>query len=217
MNGIIEIIVQLIASASVSALLTTALIWLSKSLITERLKNAIKNEYDQKLETHKAQLKAQSEIEIEKLRAQLNITATEHEVRFSRLHEKRAEVLAETYSLLRELLATLSNYVKLFESAGDIPKAQRRDATVDALNNFRNFYAKRLVFIPKETAKKLETLDRNFIKIYNEFLYTVELIPNKDNNTYQNWVNIFDRVNTEARDALLELEDEFRKLLGDES
>lgn len=38
--------------------------------------------------------------DIEKFKADLHVAAIEHEVRFSKLHEKRAEVLAELYKLL---------------------------------------------------------------------------------------------------------------------
>jgi hypothetical protein len=63
-HGMIDFLVQLLASATVSSALAAALVWLSRLWISERLKAAIKNEYDQYLETHKAQLNAQSDIEI---------------------------------------------------------------------------------------------------------------------------------------------------------
>jgi hypothetical protein len=66
-------IVQWLTSTAVSTALAGLLIWLSKSWISERLQASIKSEYDQLLETHKAQLKAQSHVELEKLRSQLTI------------------------------------------------------------------------------------------------------------------------------------------------
>lgn len=62
-------LLTLISSVGASALLTTALIWLSKNLISERLKNAIKSEYDIKLESHKSVLQAEQDRALEKLRA----------------------------------------------------------------------------------------------------------------------------------------------------
>ena len=52
------------------------------------------------------------------MRAALKISATEHELRFSALHEKRAETIAQTYALLKELFFRLADYVKIFEPAG---------------------------------------------------------------------------------------------------
>jgi hypothetical protein len=64
-----------------------------RTWISERIKGSIKAEYDEKLETHKAQLKAQSDVEIEQLKSRLSVAAAQQQVRFSRLHEKRAEVI----------------------------------------------------------------------------------------------------------------------------
>ncbi|MFN8579424.1 MAG: hypothetical protein U0163_00395 [Gemmatimonadaceae bacterium] len=61
--------ISLLASASVSAVLTSALVWLSKTWISERLKGAIQHEYDQKLEALKAELKAQNDVAVERLKA----------------------------------------------------------------------------------------------------------------------------------------------------
>jgi len=64
-------VLTLLASATVSAALTGALIYLSKTVIGERIKNSIKHEYDQKLEAHKATLKVINDSEIEILKAKL--------------------------------------------------------------------------------------------------------------------------------------------------
>ncbi len=94
---ILEFILEILPSATVSGLLTAALLFLTRSWVSERLKNSIKNEYDLKLETHKselkarldsdiethkAQLKSQSDVEIEKLKASLNVAAAEKHIKF---------------------------------------------------------------------------------------------------------------------------------------
>lgn len=48
-------------------------------------------------EKFKMKLKAEADIEIERLKSALQMTAVEHQVRFANLHEKRAEVIAEIY------------------------------------------------------------------------------------------------------------------------
>lgn len=212
-----DFVVQLIASASVSVALSGLLLWITKSWISERLQQAIKSEYDQKLETHKAQLKAQADVEIEKLRSQLSISATEHEVRFSHLHELRAEVIAETYALLKTMYSRLANYVKIFEPAGDTPKEQRRMEAAEAHQNFRQYYSTKLIFLPKATSAKLEAIDLQLVKTFNEFVFGVEMKEKAGAGGFEKWMEIFDRLNGEIKTALGELEDEFRRLIGDES
>lgn len=211
-NFITEVV---LSSAAVSAALTGILLWLSKSWIGERLKNAIKSEYDEKLETHKAQLKGASDVEIERLKSQLSIAANEHNVLFSRLQEGRAEVIAETYSLLRTLYESVSEYVKPFVPAGDKPKEEKYNDIITSFKSFRDYYPKKQIFVPKATAEKINAIDLELVKAINMFVFTVD--QNKGNDNFQNWVTIHEKVSGEITAALGELEDELRKLLGDKS
>lgn len=54
------------------------------------------------LEKFKIEIQASHDKEIEGLRADLRAVAFEHEIRFARLHERRAEVIAELYARLVE-------------------------------------------------------------------------------------------------------------------
>jgi hypothetical protein len=54
-------------------------------------------------EAFKAQLKADTDIETERLKSSLQMVAFEHQVRFSNLHAKRADVIAEIYSQMVEV------------------------------------------------------------------------------------------------------------------
>lgn len=206
-------VLDMIASAAVSATLSGVLLWLTRSWISERLKNAIKNEYDEKLETHKAQLKSQNDVEVEKLKSNLSIAASEHNVAFSKLHEQRAEVIAESYALLKDVYLKIQDYVKVFEPAGDKPREERRQIAADAHLNLRNFYPKKIIYIPKATAEKIEKIDMELVRTFNEFVLTVEM--KQRNGDLDKWVKIFDRMGGEMKDALNDLEDEFRILLGD--
>jgi hypothetical protein len=182
------------------------LYWLMQKSIDARLAKG--------LETHKAQLKAQSDVEIERLRSRLNIAATEHEVRFSRLHEKRGEVIAETYSLLQELHDRLSKYVAIMELSGDPSREERRAKAEEAYKAFSDYYVKNLIFLPKTTARNLKSIYRRYVETFNEFVRTVDLA--KQGQDTAKWLAIFQRVSGETKEALDELEDEFRRLLGDE-
>lgn len=178
------------------------------------MKNAIKAEYDQKLETHKSQLKAQTDIEVERFRSQLRVAATEREVRFSNLHSKRAEIIAETYHLLKELFVKLSDYVKLVEMSGEPAREERGKAAAEAHDAFRKYYATKVIFLPRTTAENLEKIDLEFVRNFNRFVFEVERAtgPGKT----KKWIGVFERVEGDVKNALGELEDEFRSLLGED-
>jgi hypothetical protein len=210
-----DFILEILTSAAVSATLTGLLLWLTKSWISERLKNAIKSEYDQKLETHKAQLKSQTDTEIEKLKSNLSIAAAERQIKFSKLHEERANVVAETYARLKDVYTALADYVKIFEPAGDKPREERRKIAFDAHVSLREYYPKKIIYLPKTTAEKLENIDSELVRVFNEFAITVD--PMKEPGYADKWMKIFDRMKGEMREALGSLENEFRELLGEES
>jgi len=71
-------------------------------------------------------LKTKSAVDLKNLRSTLAVATAERYFRFSKRHEQRAEVVAETYGLLRELRSHLGNYIKIFETPADKPKEERR-------------------------------------------------------------------------------------------
>lgn len=231
----IEIFTSLISSAA----LTSILLWLTKSWISERLKNSIKSEYDQKLETHKAQLKCTtdteiekiknqlkyaSDVEVERLKSQLSITANEHNVLFSRLQEKRASTIAKTYSLLSTVIDAVTKHVKPSISSVptlDLPeddKIKHRDQVdniADSVESFRSFKNKNQIFIPKTTVEKLNKIDEVLISV----TYSYNFLSNDPASISPefSWAALYPDIRKKITIAQNELEDEFRKLLGDKS
>ena len=208
-------LITIISSAVVSTILAGLLLWLTKSWISERLKNAIKSEYDQKLETHKSQLKAHTDSELEKLKTSLSTIAAEQRVKFSTLHNDRAKVIAKTYAYLKEVYLTMHDYVKKKGHSQDKPIDERRQIAVNAHSAFREYYRKKLIYLPKIAADKLETIDSEVVEIFHRFLNNVEL--QQGANDANKWDDIFEKMNGEMQDTFKELEDDFRRLLGDES
>jgi len=197
-----------------SASITTAMVWLGRTWISERLKNSIKSEYDQKLETHKSKLKAQTEVEVEKLRSRLSIVAAERNIVFSKLHSDRADVIATTYALLKDVYETFQDYVKMFEPAGGKSKEERRLAATDAHLALREYYPKKVIYLPKSTVETIENINMELVKTFNEFFMTVDV--GKSSDTTNKWIEISTKMSGEMEMALTGLEDEFRKLLGDD-
>ena len=209
-----DLFVPIVSSMITSGTLCAALAWLTKTWISERIRNSIKAEYDQKLELFKYQLKRDSDIEIEKLRSELSITAARHSILFSRLQDKRGNVISTTYSLLRDLYNKISSYVAIYEPAGCPTREDRRSEAAESHKEFQKYYTKSIIFFPKNVANKLEKIDQELIKTFNDFCISVEII--KGENTTRTWLDIWERIKTDIKKSLDELEDEFRKLLGDD-
>ncbi len=211
-------ILTVIVSIVTSGLLSGGLIWLTKSWITERLKNAIKHEYDEKLETHKAQLKSQSEVEIERLKSQLQIAASENNVRFSKVFERTAETIATTHEKLLALQDAVVSYTSPIEFEGTPSKEERRKIVSETLVEFNRYYRPRSLFLPKETATKLDEFAWTLRNQSVDFRLSVErsdaLYAPGHPPDWKKWIEITNFMNKEAPKLLNALQDDFRNLLG---
>jgi hypothetical protein len=222
-----DFFVAVISSAAVSLALCGMLLWLTKTWISERLKNAIKAEYDikleshkaqlkstydEKLETHKVQLKSQADVEVERLKSSLSVIAAEQNTKFGKLHERRVQVIADTYSRLKKLHDCLADYVKPFEPSGGPSREERRRLMVTAFDELRPYFSQNQIFLPKKIAELIQKAEMEMVQIANLFTYTVDLQANPD---AEKWLKITERFNYDVKQALSGLEDEMRVALGD--
>jgi hypothetical protein len=70
----------------------TAAVWLIQSLVSHGM--------ERDLAQYKTELKFEADTEIERLRNTLKMSELEHRVKFSKLHERRAEVIAKLYRMM---------------------------------------------------------------------------------------------------------------------
>ncbi len=209
-----DFVITVISSVALSAALSGLLLWITKLWITERLKNAIKAEYDTKLETYKAQLKAQSDVEIEQLKYSLSITASKRNTTFTELHTRRADVIANTYAKLKKLHDSVASYIKPFEVNGERTTNERRKDVVNASCEFTPYYSQNQIFLSQSVAEAINQMNKELISITNLYIYTVDLTSTPD---FKQWIEIIGKFEGNVRVALDGLEKQLRQLLGDES
>lgn len=208
-----EYMLHVIANGLVSIFGSGCATWIIQHWLGERLKNEIKSDYDQKLETHKAKLKAESDLEVEKLRSQLSLIAKEHEVVFSKLHEKRAEIIAKFYSKLNLVHVRLTDYVNPFERPGGPTKDELFRFLVDAHKEFSDLNISSAIFLPAKIDHKIGELNKELLQIGNEF---TEMVRTRSTPNYmKRWVEIEQRCSGPIKVSLADLAKEFRRLLGD--
>jgi uncharacterized protein YaaR (DUF327 family) len=196
-----------------SGAFSSALFFLFRNWISERIKASIEHEYAQKLETHKAQLKSQTDIAIVRLKADLEIAAMERNVRFSKIFERMAETIAETYKRLVALKELAGSCTELLDSP---LKAERMEAYRQAVNDFLNFIRPNTIYIPAETSKKVatffNTLRESVVRFsqVDAFRNSPAARPDKLEAMY----NAFLKVSDEIPDLLDLLAVEFQSQLG---
>lgn len=210
--------VTILTSMTASGALAGLLLWLTQSWISERLKNSIKHEYDQRLATFQAQLKAQHDTELERLRADLQITASERQIRYQKLHEQVAETVAQTYALLRKLYGTVAMYVSDVGWSADPPDDELREMIGGAIKGFCDYYRPRRIYLPKGIAEQVDDFEKQLRGITRKHTRIQEAQGKMSNDKWVQRANeLAEMMDREIPEIFGQLENEFRKLLGSQT
>jgi hypothetical protein len=211
MNDLITIFL----SGGLSLVLASALVFLARNWITVRLKSAIQHEYDQKLETHKASLKAENEISIEKLKAQLQIT----NVRFSHIFVKQAEVIAITFEKIIPLIDKTNSYIEAVHNSDQTAKEERGIKLRELRIEFHNYFRTNRIYITNDTAKLVHKfLNANVSYVNkNSMLQTMFAMRTRSADFEERvtkYGNEIDALDFEVNDTMDALVKDFQNILG---
>jgi hypothetical protein len=152
------------------------------------------------------------------VKSRLSIAATQQQVRFSRLHEKRATVIAEMYSALQELIEVVQGFITDQGSSHD-SRSESYKKIQEAARKFSGLCREKRLFVPRGTADKLEDIEQNI-----KYAANIRMLTDVDQQRGFQLTN-FEEYSSQAirelrriaQEPLVELEDEFRRLLGEET
>ena len=119
--------------------------WFIRSLMQQLL--------SRDLERFRSDLRLSGEREIESLKSLLSIEATKEQIRFSKLQERRADVIAEAYKKLVALnsAGTVLTYDPLDNDDDDLKR--KADEFIDRYFEYRSFIEESAIFFPAETVR----------------------------------------------------------------
>lgn len=166
-----------------------------------------------------AELKAKSDSAIERLKSDLQLRTIEHQVRFSRLHEKRATAIAELYSLLIEALWEAESFLSPVEFVGEPSKHEKNATARNKLVDLYRHFDKHRIYLPVEQCNALQELIstvRTHVISYGNWLpYDGESLPDHARKEqHETWQRGWDAIRNQIPKARESLEAEFRALLG---
>ena len=149
--------------------------------------------------------------DLERFKADLQRAAVEHQVRFSRLHETRAEVLAELYRRLAKAISDTHRFV------ASRNQGQGREA-LESLVALYSYLDERRIFLPTDLCGRLD----DFTDTLRETAIRIDLfgnIPNPNPDTLKQAQEVYaaawHSVEHHVPQLRHDLEEEFRTLLGD--
>jgi len=196
-----------------NAVLILALGWLLRSLGKHYL--------DKDLETYKNDLTSAASANIEELKSRLQITQLEHQIRFSNLHERRANIIAEVYKLLVSYHVSSAIFVSPASWGGQPSKAAQLQQARSEARAFYMYFDLNKIWLPAAACKQVELFIEDIrsnvetLGVY-EPLIENQSIPQhvrEDHSRLLRQASV--RFSEEIPKAKELLEAELRRLLGD--
>ncbi len=199
-------ITEIIKSLGGEALFLAAAAWLIKTLVSTRLAR--------EAEEFKITLQSRADVEIERMKASLQLVATEHQIRFAKLHEKRAVIIAELYDYLAETRSLARMFI-----LGDVQNVEKAEQAKTKTLELYEFINSNRIYFPEGLCgllDKFESRLRHQVNLVNSY-WTKIKYPTPRTMEEQNRVMLeaCNVLESELPAILKELEREFRLLLGE--
>lgn len=139
-------------------------------LITGQVKGSMKNYFDKKLESTKKEYA----IEIAKFESEINALKAKENFKFTKLHEKRMEVLEFSYKYLNDSLHNLNLLVVPLKHFDDETTNEENEKMlfrnfIAAQNNFNKYYSDNKIYFNDELEKLIDSYNSEIISIYNDY------------------------------------------------
>ncbi|RKR08194.1 hypothetical protein C8C83_5429 [Flavobacterium sp. 90] len=161
-----------------------------------------KLELDKNLESHKSLLSQASQ---------------ENQIRFSKLHSDRAEIVKNLYSKLVTMEKSMNSFMAPFQAAGDIPLEEKRRIAANDGNDFSDYFDSNEIFFNENTCSIINSINENFEKAFNEFTAISPGQPNAQNEIlrmHKSMNAYYDILNKKVVELKSKLKADFRDTLG---
>jgi hypothetical protein len=195
--------------------ITSAVIWLGKLIITKS--------FDARTEEYKAELTK----DIEEFKNELSKVSMEHQVRFSKLHEQRAEIVKYFFGEIVELEGLLIHATSINQGPEFMLDIQRDDTAMDKIRGLINYFDLNRIFFSKSTVVKVDAIFKESWEIIAQMRAVRRSASEANRYTKQNtplpqsyvsasdlWDKAFERSHYQYKALKEELANEFRMLLG---
>lgn len=141
---------DIITSVATSTLLTGIWVFI--------LNKAIENKFDMQLEAYKDKLKSESDKELLQLTKDLELKASEQNIKLTTLFQKQADVIAEVYTKLLPVLDAAEDFTKLLDDSDKQKKMDGIYVFNQKAKAFFEYYTTNKIYLPRETRDQINTL-----------------------------------------------------------
>lgn len=209
-----EFLKELLATSIASTALLAGLGYFMRATIGEWLTGRVRQVYAKELEDHKASLKTDGAITLERLKSQLQADAAILQIRHSTQYEKAAAVLVGIHGKLDDVFNAVAEYTSVVENDSMGSKAERRAKVNDRLSELREYYRRNRIYLPSPLSQRTKRLAEQLFDTANMFSSRVEHRDPHDDNTLIAWNQTYSTMVNEVKPMLEALEFHFRSMLG---
>ena len=146
----------------------------------------------------------------------LSKSEVEHQIKLSRFSEKQAEVIAGTYAHARKLNSRLKEYLEIPDVTTGGNRAERQLAVSNCHREFIDYYEQKQIYLSKKSVQLINKINSDSKHAFNKYLYQVERAQSTPE-TAKEWLEIIGSVQNELEVVFIELETEFREIVGNKS
>jgi hypothetical protein len=188
-----------------------------------QLKEAVKKDFNEKIETYKTQLSEELALKIEPLKSELSKNNITHQIQFGYLHQERSKVVLELYKKLQELHSAMVNWTAFMQPIIENAEKESQDRTNRvnlAISDFKNYYVINKLFFSKSFCVFIDLVFKEYWDKGWEFGYSQERIKNGQltEEYFKHYSDEMSKISREIKENLPkkidEIEERFRKILN---
>jgi len=197
----LETILTTILATGASAVL---LAYLGRTLLRHWL--------DKDLESYKANLSAEHARGLEQHKASLARASLEHQVQFTRLHERRAKIIARVYAKLDQFHLAMREWTRSMRIGQRRDMSELRDSALTARNDFVEYYWRNAIWLERGICDAINDLIGQLDEPIFDFV--IDVNDKGFPNDRKAWLAASEKLTKDVPKARQAIEKRFRAILG---
>ena len=198
--------------------------WLAKRIVTywldraaDRFKDKLTADADKFkaiLEADASKFTATLQRDNERFKSELQVEAHRRTTMFSRLHDRRAEIMAEQYKLVAQAVDKLRSYEAPFQAVGEPNMDEKQNSAGTAINVLREHFELHRIWFSRDTCDRSDAVITRLRNTHNYFSTYRRADAQGGERQVRAWRDAWEQVQIDVPPLRAALESEFRALLG---
>jgi len=214
----LDVLVQVLLSTTAATLALAALAYFGKGTFGHYLARDLekyKNQLSRELEAEKHQ----ATTELERRKREFDAVLTERQTRFSLMHQKRAEIIAELYGRIPRADKAIKRMTALGRMESPDKEVERKKKEEEmaeaakAYNELQDHFDRHRIFLGEQAAERCDQLLEHMRKAFFDFQYSKGVFT-QGQIDHRKWVDAWERITNEVPPVRAALEQDFRRILG---